>query len=119
MPTTFIRVLSRMLNTLSPVLSNSNTFDNINFNVSSRSTWGNVKMRVALVLDNTGSMGQSGKITALRNTVAGTGGLIDQLSALSKNNGDVCISGRVQLIAATHSANFRQSLCPRLDTAWD
>ncbi|KJC58921.1 hypothetical protein UP10_21030 [Bradyrhizobium sp. LTSPM299] len=65
---------------------------NINFNSSSTSTWGNAKMRVALVLDNTGSMAQNGKITALRNAVAGSGGLIDQLSALSKTNGDVYIS---------------------------
>jgi len=44
------------------------------------------------VLDNTGSMAQNGKITALRNAVAGSGGLIDQLSGLAKNNGDVYIS---------------------------
>ncbi len=54
--------------------------------------WGNVKMRVALALDNTGSMADNGKITALRNAVAGTGGLIDQLSALAQNPGDVYIS---------------------------
>jgi len=67
-------------------------FPTINFNTSSTTTWGNVKMRVALALDNTGSMAQSGKITALRNAVAGSGGLIDQLSALAKNDGDVYIS---------------------------
>jgi Flp pilus assembly protein TadG len=67
-------------------------FQNLNFNTSSTAAWGNVKMRVALALDNTGSMGQDGKIQALRNAVAGTGGLIDQLSALVKNPGDVYIS---------------------------
>ncbi|SEC24030.1 TadE/TadG family type IV pilus assembly protein [Bradyrhizobium erythrophlei] len=67
-------------------------FQKVNFGTSTTTTWGNVKMRVALALDNTGSMSQNGKITALRNAVAGTGGLIDQLSALSKNNGDVYIS---------------------------
>ncbi|OKO74250.1 TadE/TadG family type IV pilus assembly protein [Bradyrhizobium sp. NAS96.2] len=67
-------------------------FPTLNFSSSTTTTWGNVKMRVALALDNTGSMSQNGKITALRNAVAGTGGLIDQLSALSKNNGDVYIS---------------------------
>ncbi|MBR0800149.1 pilus assembly protein [Bradyrhizobium jicamae] len=67
-------------------------FPTMNFATTSTSTWGNVKMRVALALDNTGSMAQSGKITALRNAVAGSGGLIDQLSALSKTNGDVYIS---------------------------
>lgn len=67
-------------------------YPTLNFNTTSTTTWGNVKMRVALALDNTGSMAQDGKITALRNAVAGTGGLIDQLSALSKTNGDVYIS---------------------------
>ncbi|MHC2461927.1 TadE/TadG family type IV pilus assembly protein [Bradyrhizobium embrapense] len=67
-------------------------FQKMNFGTSTTTTWGNVKMRVALALDNTGSMADNGKITALRNAVAGSGGLIDQLSALSKNNGDVYIS---------------------------
>jgi Flp pilus assembly protein TadG len=67
-------------------------FNTMGFGTTSTTAWGNVKMRVALVLDNTGSMAQNGKITALRNAVAGTGGLIDQLSALAKNNGDVYIS---------------------------
>ncbi len=67
-------------------------FGTMGFGTTSTTAWGNVKMRVALALDNTGSMSSDGKITALRNAVAGTGGLIDQLSALAKNNGDVYIS---------------------------
>jgi len=67
-------------------------FATMAFSSSSTSTWGNVKMRVALVLDNTGSMAQNNKIGALRTAVAGSGGLIDQLSALSHNSGDVYIS---------------------------
>ena len=67
-------------------------FSTMSFNSTSTTAWGNVKMRVALALDNTGSMAQDGKITALRNAVAGSGGLIDQLSALAKTNGDVYIS---------------------------
>lgn len=67
-------------------------FPTMSFGTTSTTAWGNAKMRVALVLDNTGSMVDNGKITALRNAVAGTGGLIDQLSALAKNNGDVYIS---------------------------
>ncbi|MCC8958369.1 pilus assembly protein [Bradyrhizobium sp. Pear77] len=74
------------------LLPSGGNFQKMNFGSSTTTTWGNVKMRVALALDNTGSMSQNGKITALRNAVAGTGGLIDQLSALSKNNGDVYIS---------------------------
>jgi Flp pilus assembly protein TadG len=64
----------------------------MSYESSSMSAWGNVKMRVALALDNTGSMQDNGKIGALRTAVAGTGGLIDQLSALNKNTGDVYIS---------------------------
>jgi Flp pilus assembly protein TadG len=77
--TDFMKVLSSSLSTM-------------NFTVSSTTAWGNVKMRVALALDNTGSMKDNNKISALRNAVAGTGGLIDQLSALAKNPGDVYIS---------------------------
>src|ERR1700726_4719445 len=39
-------------------------FPQLNFNTSSTSAWGNVRMRVAMVLDNTGSMSQNGKMTA-------------------------------------------------------
>jgi Flp pilus assembly protein TadG len=69
-------------------------FPTMGFNASSTTTWGNVKMRVALVLDNTGSMKDSSpsKISALKTAVAGTGGLIDQLSKLAANPGDVYIS---------------------------
>jgi len=67
-------------------------FPTLSFKVNSTTAWGNVKMRVALALDNTGSMAQNGKITALRNAVAGSGGLIDQLSGLAQNPGDVYIS---------------------------
>ena len=67
-------------------------FGTMGFGSTSTTAWGNVKMRVALALDNTGSMQDNGKITALRNAVAGTGGLIDQLSPLAKNDGDVYIS---------------------------
>ncbi len=56
---------------------------------NSTATWGNTKLRVALVLDNTGSMSQSGKMTALK---SGASNLIDQLSATATNNGDVYIS---------------------------
>jgi Flp pilus assembly protein TadG len=67
-------------------------FPSLGFGTSSTATWGNVKMRVALALDNTGSMSANGKIGALKTAVAGTGGLIEQLSALEKTPGDVYIS---------------------------
>ncbi|MDI4238685.1 pilus assembly protein [Bradyrhizobium sp. Arg237L] len=66
--------------------------NSLGFNVSSTSLWGTVRMRVAMALDNTGSMRDDGKMGALQNAVAGTGGLIDQLSKLAKDNGDIYIS---------------------------
>ena len=103
-PTQFIRILTRMMN-------NNTNFDNLALGTSSTTTWGNVKMRVALALDNTGSMAQDGKIGALRNAVAASGGLIDQLSALSKTNGDVYISvipfaKTVNVGAGNYSASY-------------
>jgi Flp pilus assembly protein TadG len=64
-------------------------FPNLNFSTSSTTAWGNVRMRVAMALDNTGSMAQDGKIGALQTA---SKNLIDQLSALAKNPGDVYIS---------------------------
>lgn len=64
-------------------------FPSLNFSTSSTAAWGNVRMRVAMALDNTGSMGQDGKIAALRTAASN---LVDQLSALAKNPGDVYIS---------------------------
>lgn len=85
-------------------------FPQLGFSTTSTTTWGNVKMRVALALDNTGSMSSSGKITALKTAVAGTGGLIDQLSALSKTNGDVYISlVPFAKVVNVDSANYAKS----------
>src|SRR5947209_303125 len=64
-------------------------FPNINFNSSSTAAWGTVRMRVAMVLDNTGSMADDGKMPAMQNAAKS---LIDQLSALSKTDGDMYIS---------------------------
>lgn len=64
-------------------------FPNINFSSGSTSTWGNTRMRVAMALDNTGSMASDGKIGALQTA---SKNLIDQLSGLAKNADDVYIS---------------------------
>jgi Flp pilus assembly protein TadG len=60
-------------------------------NVGSSSTikWGNQRLRVALVLDTTGSMSSDNKIGALKTA---TKNLIDQLKAAATQNGDVYIS---------------------------
>jgi Flp pilus assembly protein TadG len=64
-------------------------FPTLNFKTTSTTAWGNTRMRVAMALDNTGSMAQNGKIGALQTA---SKNLIDQLSALAKNPGDVYIS---------------------------
>jgi Flp pilus assembly protein TadG len=56
---------------------------------SSTIKWGNQRLRVALVLDTTGSMASAGKIDALKTA---TKNLIDQLKAAASVNGDVYIS---------------------------
>jgi Flp pilus assembly protein TadG len=64
-------------------------FSQMTVNTTSTATWGNTKLRVALALDNTGSMADAGKMTALQ---GGANSLIDTLSATATNNGDVYIS---------------------------
>jgi Flp pilus assembly protein TadG len=64
-------------------------FPNLNFNASSTSAWGNVRMRVAMALDVTGSMASDGKMPAMQTAAKS---LIDQLSAIAKNPGDIYIS---------------------------
>lgn len=56
---------------------------------SSTSKWGSQRLRVALVLDNTGSMADDGKMTALKTA---TKGLLTQLKGAATNNGDVYVS---------------------------
>jgi Flp pilus assembly protein TadG len=73
-PTTFMKVMG---------------MSGLNINVSSTVKWGNVRLRVALALDNTGSMAQDGKMTALKTA---TKVLLSQLQGAVVNNGDVYVS---------------------------
>ena len=59
--------------------------------ISSSATvnWNNAKLRVALVLDNTGSMADNSKISALKTA---SHNLLTQLQAAAVNNGDVYVS---------------------------
>src|SRR6266545_7989850 len=56
---------------------------------SGTAAWGMSRLRVALVLDNTGSMASAGKITALKTAAKN---LITQLKGADVNNGDVYVS---------------------------
>ena len=58
-------------------------------NGQSTSKWGSSRLRVALVLDNTGSMADNGKIDALKTA---TKNLLTQLSSAASVNGDVYVS---------------------------
>jgi Flp pilus assembly protein TadG len=64
-------------------------FPQLNVGTSATTTWGSARMRVAMALDNTGSMNSDGKLDALKTAAKS---LIDQLSALAKTDGDVYIS---------------------------
>ncbi len=56
---------------------------------SSSVNWSNTRLRVALVLDNTGSMAQSGKMTALQTAAKN---LLTQLKNAAQVDGDVYVS---------------------------
>ena len=64
-------------------------YPTMDFKTNSTSVWGNVRMRVALALDVTGSMDSDGKMTAMKPAAKA---LIDQIAALAKNTGDIYIS---------------------------
>jgi Flp pilus assembly protein TadG len=57
--------------------------------VSSTSAWGNTRLRVALALDNTGSMASSGKMEALKSA---SKNLLTQLRSMASQPGDVYVS---------------------------
>ena len=64
-------------------------YDTITVASSSTAKWGSNLLRVALVLDNTGSMADAGKMTALQSA---TKSLLTQLQTAATNNGDVYVS---------------------------
>ena len=74
MPTTFMAILG---------------FKKLTVTGNSTAKWGSVRLRVALVLDNTGSMADDGKIAALQTA---TKNLLTQLQTAATTNGDVYVS---------------------------
>ena len=61
----------------------------VNINAMSVSTWGNTRLRVALVLDNTGSMASDGKMDALKTA---SHNLLTQLQSAAIHPEDVYVS---------------------------
>ena len=83
-------------------------FSSLPLAANSTASFGNSRLRVALVLDNTGSMADAGKITALKTA---TSNLLDQLKAAVVNAGDVYVSiipfaKDVNLGSTNYSANW-------------
>jgi Flp pilus assembly protein TadG len=64
-------------------------YNTITVTGSSTAKWGSARLRVALVLDNTGSMADDGKMSALKSA---TNSLLTQLQAAASVNGDVYVS---------------------------
>jgi Flp pilus assembly protein TadG len=79
-PTTFIKALN---------ILGVAALDNITVNGTSTAAWGSTLLRVALVLDNTGSMSDDGKMTALKTA---TKNLLTQLKNAASKDGDVYVS---------------------------
>lgn len=64
-------------------------FGDVPVSVSATSTWGTKRLRVALVLDNTGSMADNNKMPALKTA---SHNLLSQLKTAAQNDGDVYVS---------------------------
>jgi Flp pilus assembly protein TadG len=83
-------------------------FKNLAINVTGQAAWGMSRLRVALALDNTGSMADDGKIAALKTA---TKSLLSQLKSAAVNNGDVYVSmipfaDDVNVGATNYTANW-------------
>ncbi|HZE15252.1 MAG TPA: pilus assembly protein TadG-related protein, partial [Mycobacterium sp.] len=64
-------------------------YDQVTIGASTTTTWGNTRLRVALVLDNTGSMAQDGKMDALKTAAQN---LLNQLKKAASSPNDVYVS---------------------------
>jgi Flp pilus assembly protein TadG len=87
-------------------------FDQIAISATSTSTWGNTRLRVALVLDNTGSMAQDNKMTALKNA---SQNLLSQLQSAATTADDVYVS----VVPFDKDVNFGASNYQQSWLRWD
>jgi Flp pilus assembly protein TadG len=90
-------------------------FSSLNIGSTSTVKWGNSRLRVALVLDNTGSMSDDGKMAALKTA---TNALLTQLKNAATNSADVYVS-IIPFVKDVNvgSANYTASWIDW--TAWD
>jgi Flp pilus assembly protein TadG len=83
-------------------------YNEINISGSSTTKWGSERLRVALALDNTGSMADDGKMSALKDA---TKSLLTQLKNASSTTGDVYVSiiPFSKDVSVNGSSNYSQS----------
>src|SRR5215510_12471029 len=84
----------------------------IEIGATSVSLWGNTRLRVALVLDNTGSMSSSGKMAALKTA---THNLLDQLKSAAHKPEDVYVS----IVPFSKDVNFGPENYSQSWLRWD
>ena len=73
-PTTFMKIFG---------------YENVTVTSTATAKWGNSRLRVALALDNTGSMSSDSKMAALKTA---TNNLLTQLETIASNSADVYVS---------------------------
>ena len=83
-------------------------YSSLKVGVTSQVKWGSTKLRIALVLDTTGSMADAGKMTAMQTA---TKNLLTQLQGAAATNGDVYVSiipfsKNVNVGAGNYTANW-------------
>jgi Flp pilus assembly protein TadG len=87
-------------------------YNDVAIGASTSSIWGNTRLRVALVLDNTGSMAQSSKMTALKTA---SHNLLTQLQNAATNAEDVYVS----IIPFNKDVNIGSSNYTKSWLRWD
>ncbi len=87
-------------------------YPSLSIKSSSTVKWGNSRLRVALALDNTGSMSSAGKMDALKTA---SKNLLTQLKNASTTNGDVYVS----IIPFSKDVNIGKSNYAQSHIRWD
>jgi Flp pilus assembly protein TadG len=87
-------------------------YSSLNIGSTSTIKWGNSRLRVALVLDNTGSMASAGKMDALKTA---SKNLLTQLRNAATSNGDVYVS----IIPFSKDVNVGKSNVNQSYIRWD
>src|SRR4029079_19265975 len=89
LPDDFHTIINNATASMPPDFTKLLGYDNFTILASSTAKWGTRRLRVALVLDNTGSMADAGKMAALQTA---TTGLLSQLQGAVNIAGDVYVS---------------------------